>query len=249
MEDKKRLDLLLLERGLASTRTKAQELIRGGHIIVEGKRIRKAGEMVDPEARVEADRSEHPFVSRGGLKLEAAIKSFSLDVANKVVLDVGLSTGGFSDCLLRQGVARVYGVDVGTAQLADSLKQEPKLRYWENTHIKDLHPAMLGEAVDLLVADLSFISLEKVIPLFQKFLKPKAQLLLLVKPQFELGPQALNSKGIVVSTELHRRALESISSCCIKFGYQNLGTVESPITGGEGNVEYFLHAIWPGSPT
>jgi 23S rRNA (cytidine1920-2'-O)/16S rRNA (cytidine1409-2'-O)-methyltransferase len=241
--EKCRLDILLLERGLASTRTKAQELILQGHVSISGKRVEKPGEKVAKDAEIHLSREEHPYVSRGGVKLSAALAHFSISPADKIILDLGISTGGFTDCVLRAGAKKVFGVDVGTNQLSKSLRQEPRLVFFESTHIKDLRFEQIGIAADMLVADLSFISLKKVIPYFASFLHQNSDLLLLVKPQFELDKKSLNAKGLVKSESDRQLAIDGVRQCMEENGYQVNGVMPSPISGGDGNLESFLHAV------
>ena len=238
-----RLDLLLLEQKLASTRTKAHELVVDGHVLVDGLVCRKPGEKFTEDAVIVLVKEEHPYVSRGGVKLAAALAEFKVSAADKVVLDVGISTGGFTDCLLRDGAKKIFGIDVGTGQLAERLKSNPRLVLFESTHIKDLEPSKIGVAVNLLVADLSFISLKKVIPFFRPFLGAGAELILLVKPQFELDQKSLGSGGIVRNIVDRGRALEGVQHSLRENGYLVKGSMESPITGGDGNIESFLHAV------
>lgn len=240
-----RLDLLLLQLGLASTRSKAQDLILEGKVLVDGKVIRKTGEKISPEAKVEITEEEHPYVSRGGLKLAHALKEFKLDVKNLVALDIGLSTGGFTHCLLLEGAQKVFGVDVGTAQVAPKIKSDPRVVVLENQDIRSLDPGKISR-VDFFVADLSFISLTLVIPHLAKFLCEGAQGVLLVKPQFELGRNRVKN-GIVKSAAAQEEAIQRVSDAARELGFLVNGFAWSPILGGDGNREFLLHVLWPGT--
>lgn len=242
-----RLDLLLLQKGLASTRSKAQDLIRNGQVSVAGNVVTKAGAEVPEGAEVAVAGAEHPYVSRGGLKLAAALDGFGLSVSGRRALDVGQSTGGFTHCLLMRGAASVVGVEVGHGQLAPSLAGDPRVVLIERQDIRELDPAKLGERFDLCVADLSFISLELVLPALPAFLLPHADLVLLVKPQFEVGPGEIGGGGIVRDPAARAGALAKVEKLCSLRGFTVAGKMESPLTGGDGNVEYLLYLRGPRS--
>jgi 23S rRNA (cytidine1920-2'-O)/16S rRNA (cytidine1409-2'-O)-methyltransferase len=243
-----RLDLALLERQLASTRTKAQDLIRGGKVHVNGKLVTQPGFDVDPAAEIRLAEPEHPYVSRGGLKLAAALDAFGVDPAGKRALDVGQSTGGFTHCLLLRGVAAVTGVEVGQGQLAPSLKEDSRVRCFEHQDIRRLAPSDAGGPFSLCVMDLSFISLRLVIPVLPPFLAPGADVIALVKPQFEVGPEGVGSGGIVRSAALRGAALQKVEELCSLSGFTVAGKISSPIEGGDGNQEFLLHLRWASNP-
>lgn len=241
MAGRKRLDLTLLELKLASTRTKAQELITNGLVRVDGEPVRQPGAKVDPLARVELLGEEHPYVSRGGLKLEAALRAFSIDVKGKRALDVGQSTGGFTHCLLLAGASAVVGVEVGLGQLAPSLRTDPRVSTFEKQDIRALSPECVAPPFSLFVVDLSFISLSLVLPRLPAFLAPGAEGVLLVKPQFEVGPDKVGSGGIVRDAAAREDAVERIRQVSEQNGFTVTGNISSPVAGGDGNQEFLLH--------
>lgn len=237
-----RLDTLLVERGLAPTRTKAQALILAGEVRVSGEPAGKAGSLVPTDAEVAlAGRAALKYVSRGGLKLEGALEDLRVPVAGRVALDVGASTGGFTDCLLQAGARRVYAVDVGRAQLAWRLRTDPRVVALEGQHINRLASSAVPEPIDLATADVSFISLEKVLPAIRAFLRPGGDLLAMVKPQFEVGPGAVGKGGVVRDPALRRAAVDSVARAARAAGFEVLGEAESRIPGPKGNREAFLH--------
>jgi len=242
-----RLDLLLLERKLVSTRTKAQELIREGKVLANGKVARKAGEKFAVDVQLELLEAEHPYVSRGGLKLEAALETFSVAVAGKRALDVGQSTGGFTHCLLMAGAAGVVGVEVGHGQLAPSLRGDARVKCIENQDIRELSPESVSPGFALCVVDLSFISLRLVLPHLPPFLQPGAEAVILVKPQFEVGPGNVGSGGIVRDAKMRAEALGAVEKICRELGFTVAGSIPSPVEGSDGNQEFLLHLRWPSS--
>jgi len=235
---KQRLDVILVERGLAESREKAQALILAGKVLVEGKVISKPGAFVHPKASIEV-KEGLPYVSRGGLKLEFALKTFGVDPAGKVAIDVGASTGGFTDCLLQHGASKVYAVDVGYGQLAWKLRQDPRVVVLERTNIRYL--ASLPELVDLATIDVSFISLRLVLPPVLNLLKPEAEIVALIKPQFEAGREKVGKKGVVRDPQVHREVLESLIDFAHGLGLSTSGLTVSPLLGPEGNVEFFAY--------
>lgn len=236
---KRRLDIVLVERGLVETRERAQWLIRRGNVQVEGKVVTKPSFRVFPEADLHL-LGTLPYVSRGGLKLESALKSFGVNPEGWVALDVGTSTGGFTDCLLQWGARRVYAVDVGRGQLAPQLRQDPRVVLYEDTDIR--HLLTLPEPVDLAVIDVSFISLRQVIPSVLRFLKPQeGQIIALMKPQFETGSPHLVKKGVIRDPNLRQKIVAELLAWFREQGLEVLGFLPSPIPGGEGNVEYLVH--------
>lgn len=238
---RKRLDVLLVERGLAESRQKAQAMILAGEIVVDGKKAEKAGTKVDETARVEVHSRLQKYVSRGGFKLQGALEDFRISVEGRVGLDVGSSTGGFTDCLLQEGAARVYAVDVNIDQIAWKLQGDARV-YRIKKNARELTQGDLPESVDLVVADVSFISVKKVLPGGCECAKEGAEFLILVKPQFELEREDVGKGGIVRDPELHERAIASVRSAAESLGLVILGVAPSRLAGAEGNQEYFLHA-------
>lgn len=237
---KTRLDLLLVARGLAPTREKAQAMILAGLVSVEGRRAEKAGEGVPEDAEVEVAGPPHPYVSRGGVKLAHALDHFGLDPAGRTCLDVGASTGGFTDCLLQRGAARVYAVDVGYGQLDARLRADPRVVVREKVNARNLSAADVPEPVDLAVADVSFISLRLILPAIVARLAPGAAVVVLVKPQFEAGRGEVPRGGVVTSEETRRRVVAEIEAAGRELGLEVLGAVPSPILGARGNAEFLV---------
>jgi 23S rRNA (cytidine1920-2'-O)/16S rRNA (cytidine1409-2'-O)-methyltransferase len=237
----KRLDALLVERGLADSIARAQAMILAGEVSVDGAPAGKAGTLFPPQAQIEVNSRAGKFVSRGGLKLEGALEDFSLNPNGRVCMDVGASTGGFTDCLLQRGAARVYAVDVNLDQLAWKLRKDPRvLRVTRNA--RDLRAGDIPEPVDFLAFDVSFISVSKVLAAALPAAKLGADLLILVKPQFELPRGDVGPGGIVSSPALHDKAVAAVRDAASHLGLEVLGTRHSRIPGAEGNQEYFLHA-------
>jgi 23S rRNA (cytidine1920-2'-O)/16S rRNA (cytidine1409-2'-O)-methyltransferase len=234
---KRRIDSLLVERGLVESRAKAQALVMAGEVLVGGKTIIKPGTLVTEEAAISLLQPP-PFVSRGGIKLDYALEQFQLDVTSKVVADIGASTGGFTDCLLKRGASRVYAVDVGYGQLDYRLRQDKRVVVMERVNAR--YPFSLPEKVDLATIDLSFISVEKVIPSVAKLLKDEGHLLVLLKPQFEAKRSEVGRGGIVRKPLVHARVLGRFISWAVNNGFRLGGLVASPILGAEGNTEFFL---------
>ena len=239
---KLRLDVLLVQRGFAQSREKGQAMIFAGQVLVNGQKIDKAGAPVLEDADIRILGEQLPYVSRGGLKLEAVLKEFSIEVKGKTALDVGASTGGFTDCLLQRGCNKVYAVDVGYGQMAWKLRQDARVVVIERTNIREMEPALIPEPIDLAVFDVSFISLEKVIPSIIKFLKPDAELVALIKPQFEVGREHVGKGGIVRDETARTAAVERIAAFVRDQGFEVKGVVPSPITGQDGNVEFLIYA-------
>jgi 23S rRNA (cytidine1920-2'-O)/16S rRNA (cytidine1409-2'-O)-methyltransferase len=237
----KRLDALVVERGLADSIAKAQAMILAGEVSVDGARADKAGTRFPPEARIEVSSRAGRFVSRGGFKLEGALEDFAIDPNASVCLDVGASTGGFTDCLLQHGAAGVYALDVNVDQLAWKLRNDSRvIRISRNA--RDLRTSDIPEPIDLVVFDVSFISASKVLPPSAQAAKPGADLLILVKPQFELPREDVGPGGIVSSPALHEKAVASVREAATQLGLEVLGVRPSRLPGAEGNQEYFLHA-------
>ena len=239
---KLRLDALLVERGFFATRTRAQAAILAGQVQVEGQPDAKAGTPLPEDAAIAVAADPNPFVSRGGLKLAAALDRFPVAVRDHVCLDVGASTGGFTDCLLSRGAARVYAVDVGTAQLHAKLRADPRVKSLEQFHAKDLRPELFDPRPDLAAVDVSFISLTMVLPHVIPCLAGRFEVLALVKPQFELEPK-LVPKGVVRRPEHRALALDRVRACLLRLPVREAGAMECPVHGPKGNVESFLHLI------
>ncbi len=232
---------MLVQLGLAESREKAQALIMAGLVWVDGRRVDKAGTRVFEAAEIEIRGRGLPYVSRGGLKLEGALKVFQLRVENLVCADIGASTGGFTDCLLRHGARKVYAIDVGRGQLHEKLKRDARVVSMEGVNARYLAPEDLPEKVDLVTIDVSFISLKKILPAAVRILKPGGFILALIKPQFEVGPREVGRKGVVREHSKHRRVMEEIW----RFGEDELdlkalGVAESPVPGPSGNREFFI---------
>ena len=237
---RKRLDLLLVERGLAGTPQKALALILAGEVQVNGAPAYKAGMPVTTDARIEITSRAQKFASRGGFKLEGALDDFSVDPAGRVCLDVGSSTGGFTDCLLQRGATRVYAVDVNVSQLAWKLQQDPRVVRIER-NARELRRENIPEPIDLIVADVSFISVAKILAAVFSIAKPSTDFLVLIKPQFELPREDVGPGGIVRDVALHEKAIEKVRHAAEAAGLGCLGVRPSRLPGAEGNQEYFLH--------
>jgi len=240
MAEKQRLDKLMVERGLAPSREKAQALIMAGQVVVGDHAVDKSGQQVALDADIRIKGEVLPYVSRGGLKLRKALDEFRVDVTGLVAVDVGASTGGFTDCLLQAGAVRVFAVDVGYGQLAWKLQQDPRVSSMEKTNIRHLLPDQLEESPDLAVIDASFISLAKVLPATVGLLKPGGRIIALIKPQFEVGRGEVGKGGIVRDPAAHERAVEGVRQSALELGLTVSGVCESPITGADGNREFLI---------
>jgi 23S rRNA (cytidine1920-2'-O)/16S rRNA (cytidine1409-2'-O)-methyltransferase len=241
MVAKTRLDVALVERGLAESRAAAQRMVMAGLVFSNDKRLDKAGQGVAPDTALEVRGQPHPFVSRGGLKLEKALDHFAIPAKGRIALDVGASTGGFTDCLLQRGAAKIYAVDVGTNQLAWKLRSDPRVVSMEKTNIRDVTRAQIPEAIDLIVCDASFIGLRTALPAALALAATGAHLLALIKPQFEVGKGRVGKGGIVREPELHAEVCHTIATWLgEQKGWRVLGVIESPITGAEGNKEFLI---------
>jgi 23S rRNA (cytidine1920-2'-O)/16S rRNA (cytidine1409-2'-O)-methyltransferase len=243
VQSKIRIDQLLVERGLAESRTRAQALIMAGHVLLGTSKIDKAGQMVSADADISVKAQDHPWVSRGGIKLAHALEHFAIDVSDMVAIDVGSSTGGFTDVLLSSGAAKVYAVDSGTNQLAWKLRQDPRVIVHEQTSARILTEAHIPEGIDLIVCDASFISLAKVLERPMSFAKAGAQLIALIKPQFEAGRSEVGKGGVVRDVAVHDRVCAEVADWLESSGWEVKGQTESPITGPKGNIEFL---IWAG---
>jgi 23S rRNA (cytidine1920-2'-O)/16S rRNA (cytidine1409-2'-O)-methyltransferase len=237
-----RADQLLVSRGLAESRTRAQALIMAGAVFSGEKKLSKAGETLAEDAPIEVRGKDHPWVSRGGIKLDDGLTHFAFDVAGAVALDVGSSTGGFTDVLLSRGAAKVYAVDVGTNQLAWKLRQDPRVAVHEQTNARNLDANIVPEPVDIVVCDASFIGLAKVLEAPLKLAKRGAKLVALIKPQFEAGREEVGKGGVIRDPAVHERVCADAAEWVTSQGWTVLGITPSPITGPEGNVEFLLGA-------
>jgi 23S rRNA (cytidine1920-2'-O)/16S rRNA (cytidine1409-2'-O)-methyltransferase len=240
---RQRADILLVERGLAQSRSRAQSLIMAGVVYCDTRKIAKSGELLLADARLELKGKDHPWVSRGGLKLDHALMHFSWDIAGAVVIDIGSSTGGFTDVALSRGAGKVYAVDVGEAQLAWKLRTDPRVVVLEKTNARYLNDTHIPEPVDLIVCDASFIGLELVLPAAMALAKPAARLVALIKPQFEVGKDRVGKGGVVRDAALHAEVCARIEAWMnMQTPWQVAGITQSPITGPEGNVEFLIAA-------
>ena len=242
---KERLDVLLVELGLAPTRARAQALVLAGQVVVDDQRVDKPGTRVAADAAIRLKGEPMPYVSRGGLKLEAALRNFQLDVRGAVCADIGASTGGFTDCLLQAGAARVYALDVGRAQLHARLRSDPRVVSREGVNARHLAPSDLPEPVSVLVLDVSFISLTQVLPSTVGFLRPGGVTVALVKPQFEAGREQVGRGGVVRDDAVRAEAVARVQKCMEQLGLIPVGSLDSPVHGPAGNREILLVARRP----
>lgn len=241
MKIKKRLDVLLVEQGYADTRSKAQAIIMSGLAYVDGQKADKPGISYDEAVSLEVRGATCPYVSRGGLKLEKALRDFGVDPTGYVCSDSGASTGGFTDCLLQQGAKKVFAIDVGYGQLDWKIRSDPRVVVMERTNVRYVTPEQLGEPLDLSVIDVSFISLRIVLPVIKTFLKPTGQVLCLIKPQFEAGKDKVGKKGVVHEPETHCEVLNKFLQLAEELKFRVLGLTFSPVKGPEGNIEFLAH--------
>jgi 23S rRNA (cytidine1920-2'-O)/16S rRNA (cytidine1409-2'-O)-methyltransferase len=240
---KQRLDLLLVERGFFPTREKAKTNIMAGLVFINNQRVDKPGALVAMEASIRVQGDAIPYVSRGGLKLAKAIEAFQLALQDKIVLDIGASTGGFTDCALQNGAQKVYAVDVGYGQLAWKLRQHPQVVNLERTNIRYLEADKLGEPADLATIDASFISLTLVLPKAVELIKASGEILALIKPQFEAGKEKVGKKGVVRDPAVHKEVILKVLNLALILGLKIKGLDFSPITGPEGNIEYLAYLV------
>lgn len=241
MKVKKRLDVLLTEQGYADTRSKAQAIIMSGLVYVDGQKADKPGISYEETVQLEVRGEACPYVSRGGLKLEKALRDFGVNPQGYVCSDSGASTGGFTDCLLQQGAKKVFAIDVGYGQLDWKIRSDERVVVMERTNIRYVTPEQLGEPLDLSVIDVSFIGLEIVLPTVKNLLKPNGQVLCLIKPQFEAGKENVGKKGVVRDPEIHKMVLDRFVSMVHSLGFTILGLTFSPVKGPEGNIEFLGH--------
>lgn len=238
---KKRLDILVTERGLAESREKAKTLIMAGQVYVDGQKADKPGDTFSDDAAVEVRGKGLPYVSRGGLKLEKAMREFGLQLQGRTCMDIGASTGGFTDCMLQNGAQRVYSVDVGYGQLAWSLRTDPRVVNLERTNARYLTREQVPEEIDFFSVDVSFISLTLILPAVRPLLAEHGQAVCLIKPQFEAGREKVGKKGVVRDKAVHEEVIEKIRSFALENGFSVLGLTFSPVKGPEGNIEYLIY--------
>jgi len=240
MGKRQRLDLLLLERGLVDSREEGRRRILAGDVLVNDQAVTKAGSAIDARAAIRL-KARSRYVSRGGFKLEKALSEFAVDVNGKTALDVGASTGGFTDCLLAHGAARVIAVDVGYGQLDWKLRKDPRVTVLEKTNIRYLEPAALPGRAELASIDVSFISLKLVLPRLKLLLSPRHEVIALIKPQFEVGKGKVGKGGVVRSSQEHERVIAAMTTAAIEQGYHVVGVIESPLLGPKGNKEFLMY--------
>ncbi len=248
---KQRLDQLVFDLGFTESRERAKTTIMSGLVFVNGQRVDKPGTAVDPEAKIEVHGEAIPFVSRGGFKLDKALKVFPVDPAGKVCIDCGASTGGFTDVLLQHGARRVYSVDVGYGQLAWKLRTDERVINLERCNLRYISREQIPEELDLAVMDVSFISIRLILPAVKPLLKPDADYICLIKPQFEAGREEVGKKGVVRDRSVHERVIHEILSFASEIGFSVMGLDYSPIRGPEGNIEYICHlknGVYPPIP-
>ena len=248
MKIKKRLDVLLTEQMYADTRSKAQAIIMAGQVYVNGQKADKPGTAYEETVQIEVRGVTCPYVSRGGLKLEKALRDFGVKPEGFVCSDSGASTGGFTDCLLQQGAKKVFAIDVGYGQLDWKIRSDERVVVMERTNIRYVTPEDLGELLDLSVIDVSFISLKIVLPTIKTLLKPTGQVLCLIKPQFEAGKEKVGKKGVVREPEIHQEVLDSFVETVTELGFTILGLTFSPVKGPEGNIEFLGHLTLEDKP-
>ena len=241
MADKERLDVLIVNRGLASSRELAKAYIMAGNVYVDGNKENKAGTKIDTDSNIEVRGGEMPYVSRGGYKLEKAMEVFPVEIKGKVCMDIGASTGGFTDCMLQNGAVKVFAIDVGRGQLAWKLRQDERVVCMEKTNIRYVLPEDLGEPIDFSSIDVSFISLTKVLLPIHNYLRAHGQIVALIKPQFEAGREKVGKKGVVREKSTHIEVIEMVKDYALSIGFDILNLDFSPIRGPEGNIEYLIH--------
>lgn len=238
---KKRLDVMLVEQGLAESREKAKAIIMSGIVYVDGEKEDKAGSTFAETASIEVRGKTLKYVSRGGLKLEKAMQVFPIELEGKVCMDVGASTGGFTDCMLQNGAVKVYSVDVGYGQLAWKIREDERVICMEKTNIRYVKPEDIDDKIEFASVDVSFISLSKVLPPLRELLKEDAEVVCLIKPQFEAGREKVGKKGVVRDKSVHVEVIENVSCFALTSGFEILGLDFSPVKGPEGNIEYLIY--------
>ena len=237
---KERLDVLLVKKNLVQSRERAKTTIMAGMVIVDGNKIDKAGTMVKENADIRVLGNQIPYVSRGGLKLEKAIKEFGVELKGKVAADIGASTGGFTDCMLQNGAVKVFAIDVGYGQLAWSLRTDERVVNMERTNVRNVTPEDIGQLIDLASIDVAFISLEKVLPAVKAMLKPDGQVVALIKPQFEAGKEKVGKKGVVRDPKVHLEVIHKVIDTAREMEFVTKELTFSPVKGPEGNIEYLV---------
>ncbi|MCH5298383.1 MAG: TlyA family RNA methyltransferase [Ruminococcus sp.] len=245
---KKRLDVLVFERGFAESREKAKAIIMSGEVYVDNQKADKCGQSYDENVNIEFRGKSPKYVSRGGLKLEKAINNFDLDLTDKITMDIGASTGGFTDCMLQNGAKKVYSIDVGYGQLAWKLRNDSRVVNLERTNMRNVTTEEVPDKIDFFSIDVSFISLKLLLPVARELLSENAQAVCLIKPQFEAGREKVGKKGVVRDPAVHAEVVESIYNFCLENGYSVLNLDYSPIKGPEGNIEYLIHLQKSDSP-
>lgn len=244
---KERVDVLLVQNGLFDSREKAQRAIMAGLVFDKNVRVDKPGVKIDAETHLEVKGNPIPYVGRGGLKLEKALKIFDIELQSKIMLDIGASTGGFTDCALQNGARMVYALDVGYNQLAWKLRQDARVIVMERTNFRYCQPSDFQDGLpDIATIDVSFISLTKILPVLKALLLPGGDVMTLIKPQFEAGKDQVGKKGIVRDGKIHLHVIQTILDFSVNLGYDTLDLSFSPITGGDGNIEFLLHLKWHG---
>ncbi len=246
---KKRLDILVYEKGLAESREKAKAVIMAGLVYVNNQKADKCGSTYDEDCNLEVRGPALKYVSRGGLKLEKAVSSFSLDLQDVVAMDIGASTGGFTDCMLQNGAKKVYSIDVGYGQLAWKLRNDERVVNMERTNFRKVTPDMIEDKIDFFSVDVSFISLKLILPVVRPLLSDKGQGVCLIKPQFEAGRGKVGKKGVVRDKAVHTEVIMAIRDFCLECGFDVLGLDFSPVKGPEGNIEYLIHIRVSNEPT
>lgn len=241
MAEKLRLDCAVFERGLSESREKAKALIMAGNVYVNGQKELKSGASVKPDDVIEVRGSVNPYVSRGGLKLEKAINSFNLDLKDCICMDIGASTGGFTDCMLQNGAAKVYSIDVGYGQLAWKLRTDERVVNLERTNFRYVTEEQIPEKIDFASVDVSFISLTKILPVMRNLLKDDGKSVCLIKPQFEAGREKIGKKGVVKDRKVHEEVISEITGFAFENGFSLLDVDFSPVKGPEGNIEYLMY--------
>lgn len=245
---KKRLDVLVFEKGFAESREKAKAFIMAGEVYVDNQKADKCGQSYDENANIEFRGKAPKYVSRGGLKLEKAIENFSLNLKGKITMDIGASTGGFTDCMLQNGAEKVYSIDVGYGQLAWKLRNDPRVVNLERTNMRNVTSEQIPDKIDFFSIDVSFISLRLLLPVARNLLSDDAEAVCLIKPQFEAGREKVGKKGVVRDPAVHVEVVRGIYEFCLKNGYSVLNLDFSPIKGPEGNIEYLIHLKKSGDP-
>ena len=249
MSEKKRLDQLIFDQGLAPSRERAKTMVMEGRVYFQNQKYDKPGTLVPCDAKLEIRGNDMPYVSRGGLKLEKAMEVFPISLEKKITMDIGASTGGFTDCMLQKGASKVYSIDVGYGQLAWKLRTDPRVINLERTNVRYLTKEQVPDPIDFFSVDVSFISLRLVLPVARNFLKEKGEAVCLIKPQFEAGREKVGKKGVVREKSTHKEVIDTIVSFVLENGFSVKGITFSPVKGPEGNIEYLIYLEKTGSPS